>query len=494
MLKYFFEKSEQSQAHLFLNTQIWLKPEYQALQEQFPVIFLSFKDIKVATYEKAFRMMSRLIASEFKRHRYLLKKGFLDEEEEEEYRTILKKKASEEELSTSLHFLSELLERYYQKKVIVLLDEYDTPIHAAHLNGYYKQMTSLVRSLLASVLKGNDSLHRGFLTGILRTAKEGIFSGLNNVSVYSLLSPKAADKFGFTSSEVDLLLSQTQLDVQKEEIKSWYNSYRCGSVELYNPWSLLQCVNENGVLKPYWVNTSDNTLVLKMIDQASSDAKAELETLLTGGEIRKEIQEACLFADIDQDTVLLWSLLLFTGYVTFSKHEVIEGRDICLLKISNKEIHSLYQSMIQTIFNKALDPVKADAMLIGDTPKFAKLLSEFVINMVSMHDIVDNETEKSYHLFVLGMLVSLRDSYQIDSNRGRYDIMLTPLHSNLPGIIIEFKKATIINSLEDSAQEALEQIEQKRYAQALHVKGITEIIKYGIALKGKSVFVKAYKH
>ena len=339
------------------------QPEYQALQGQFPVIFLSFKDIKEATFKKASRMMRKVIAKEFKRHFYLLDSGILIANEPQEFSNIVNNVASDEEINTSLQFLTELLHRHYQQKTIVLIDEYDTPIHEAHMGGYYKPMAQLVRSLLTAALKDNSSLHRGFLTGILRTAKEGIFSELNNIGVFSLLSSHASDKFGFTDEEVDLLLTEAQLENSKNDIKNWYNSYHCGPIALYNPCSLLNCVFENGSLKPYWVNTSENALVANLIANADDAVKGELETLLSGGQLKQEIKEACIFPDVHDDSVFLWSLLLFTGYVTFSKHEVIEGKDICLLKIPNKEIQLMYGNLVQSIFSKSLAPLKQEAMI-----------------------------------------------------------------------------------------------------------------------------------
>ena len=446
-------------------------------------------------------MIRKMIAKEFKRHFYLLHSGILIANEPQEFTNIVNNAASDEEINTSLQFLTELLHRYHQQKVIVLIDEYDTPIHTAHMHGYYRPMTHLVRSLLTAVLKDNDSLHRGFLTGILRTAKEGIVCGLNNISVFSLLSSHAAYKFGFTDEEVDFLLAEAHLENKKNDIKDWYNSYHCGPIALYNPWSLLNCVFEKGSLKPYWVNTSENILVANLIANADDEVKGELETFLAGGEVRQEIKEACVFPAPHNDSVLLWSLLLFTGYVTFSKHELIEGKDICLLKIPNKEIQLIYGDLIADIFAKSLAPFKKDAMihamLTGDTPKFTELLGEFVINTVSVHDITDTETEKSYHLFVLRMLISLGDRYQIESNResgyGRYDIMLTPHTPSLPGIIIEFNKALSPKkeSLEAAVNEALRQIEEKQYDQSLQAKDISHSLRYGIAIKGKAVFVKS---
>ena len=411
----------------------------------------------------------------------------------------MERKASETELDESLKFLSELLTRTYKQKVMIMIDEYDTPIHSAYVHGYYKQMASFIRSLLSTALKDNTYLERAFLTGILRTAKEGIFSGLNNLNVFSLLRDEFGDKFGFTSSEVDLLLSQAGLEERRAAIKDWYNSYRCGSVALYNPWSLLKCVEEKGLCKPYWVNTSDNELIKRIISCSPSAIKYEFELLLQGEHIKREIKEAFAFPDIENNSNILWSLLFFSGYATYIEHHVDEqGRDICLLTIPNKELYSVYGDLIDAIFKETLNEFQIndlkEALLTGDLPVFEELLQEFIVNSMSIFDTSEKEPEKSYHLFILGLLILLQTTHDVKSNResgyGRYDILIVPKDKSQAGIVIEFKKAQT-NDLEKTADKALEQIADKQYDQALTAQGIHKIIHYGIAIKGKKIAIKS---
>ena len=500
MLRYFFQKSEESLGYLFHGTNIWKLSEYHALQGTYPVIFLSFKDIKEETFDGALNKFGFGISREFGRHRYLLHSEYLRPEERAKFEAILHEKSSKDDLSSSLKLLSELLERHHNSKVIVLIDEYDTPIHAAYSYKYYKEMVNFVRSLLTAVLKDNTSIGRGFLTGILRTAKEGIFSGLNNLDVFSLLSTRLSDKFGFTTAEVDALLDARGLSSKSVEIKAWYNSYRCRSVSLYNPWSLLKCVDDNGALRPYWVNTSDNALIKELIAHADTTVKEEFELLIGGSSIVKEVNEAFVFPDMSNNSTILWSLLLFSGYVTYTDHELINGKDMCTLIIPNKEIALLYGNLVQEIIKGSLREPQIvsmlDALVSGNKEIFGALLHEFIINSMSVYDISDKEPERSYHLFVLGLLVLLNDSYEILSNResgyGRYDIMLVPRDLSKSGIVIEFKKALASQgeSLENAADKALEQIEEKKYEQSLRAKGIQKIFCYGIGISGKNVLVK----
>lgn len=500
MLRYFFEKSSTDTSYLFKNTKIWTLENYRTLQGSLPVIFLSFKDIKEETYGAAYDKFVYTIAEEFKRHRSIIFSKTVPEEEAAEYKAVMNKNASLAEISNSLKFLSHMLRNHYDSEVMILIDEYDSPLHSAYAHGYYKEMVNFLRSLLSAVLKDNTALKRGILTGILRTAKEGIFSGLNNLNVCSLLSDNFQDKFGFTLEEVDYLLEEAHLNKELDAIKSWYNSYRCGNTSLYNPWSLLKCVDEKGALRPYWANTSDNVLIKKIIATADSKVKEELEALLQGTPVTKEIFESFSFPEIDRNSSIVWSLLLFSGYITFTKHELIDGKDMCDLAIPNKEINVLYTHLIQLIFKESLREHHIndliEALITGNLDVVNTLLQEFIMYSMSFYDIPDTEPERSYHLFILGLLVMLKESYDITSNResgyGRYDIMLIPKDSSNPGIVIEFKKAEGISQdqLSEAADAALNQIRTKRYAEILHKKGISKVFCYGIAVKGKALLAK----
>ena len=502
MLRYFFEQSENSNAHLFTNTLISGQPEFQKLQGQFPVIFLTFKDCKTATWIGTYGKMIELIAQEYTRH-FTTLAPHMDQIELKIYNSICDMTASEELFGGSLLRLSGLLYRAYKKQVIILIDEYDAAIHAGYMHGYYDKIVEFVRSLLTAALKDNSFIHKGVLTGILRTAKEGIFSGLNNLDVLSLIDPNFQDKFGFTQQEVEKLLSDYSLLRTLSDVQTWYNGYTFGSTLIYNPWSLLQFVDKKGELKPYWVNTSDNALVKKLIAQSGTQVKLELEQLINkSGFVEKEIVDAFVFSGIEHDERAIWSLLLFSGYVTYKKCELRTGRLWCELIIPNTEILVQYQTLIEEIFIHSLSKLKTNKLIehliAGDEEFFSDLLQEFVINSMSVNDITENESEKSYHLFMLGMMVIFADIYEVRSNResglGRYDITLFPKKPNYPGILFEFKKVSRKETLEQAAQRALDQIEEKKYAQELVSRGVKDIVSVGIAFAGKELLVLMHKN
>jgi Predicted AAA-ATPase/PD-(D/E)XK nuclease superfamily len=500
MLKYFFEQNSQPTEHLFYETSIWQDSYYRQFQGQYPVIFITFKDIKEDTWDEAYRHLTVTIANEFAHHEHELAPT-LSAYHLRKYNALLERTADSVSFSQSLLFLTELLYNRYQKRVIILIDEYDGPIHTAYTYNYYDAAVKFMRSLLTGLLKDNSFLERGILTGILRMAKEGIFSGLNNLSVFTLLSDQFADKFGFTATEVDQLLIDQKLIQESKAIKTWYNGYRCGTVTLYNPWSLLQCIAHKGELRPYWLNTSDNQLIMRLIALSDNTVKSELEALLTDSEVIEEINEGLLYPGIEHNKKALWSLLLFAGYITYTHHELREGKDICSLKIPNTEIKLLYQDLIKVLFGQLFTSPKItllmQALTTGNTQTFTQLLEEFVQNSMSVYDLPNNEPEKSYHLFVLGILVLLSDNYEVKSNResglGRYDIMIIPKQPHKLAIIIEFKKVLPIDkeTLEITANRALEQIKEKNYAQELKARGITHIKAFGIAFAGKTILVKS---
>ncbi len=500
MLKYFFERSETKNAHLFQKTLIWQENNYHALQGIYPVIFLTFKGIKAPSWQHAYEHIKLIIAEEFKRHADYLMPSIPDYERKD-YKALLERIGSQVDYGNSLLFLSKLLFHHYKRRVLVLIDEYDAPIHAAYTSDYYKELVDFMRELLTGLLKDNPFLERGILTGILRTAKEGIFSGLNNLKVCTVLDDTFNDKFGFTHREVGRLLDAYGLGMKAEVIQAWYNKYNFGATALYNPWSLLECVDNKGALSPYWANTSDNMLVKRLIARADDTVKEEVERLLDGQTSQQEISNALALPALDQGTKAVWSLLLFTGYLTYIHHDLVEGKDICTLAIPNEEIKILYRQLIHDIVQQSLTTAKIQALLkslsVGDSVKVSELLQEFVLNSMSIFDIPSNESEKSYHLFILGLLVVLADTYIVRSNResgyGRYDILLIPRDRSKTGIILELKKVSSLKgeSLEEASKKALEQVELKSYAQELKDLGIKQIIAFGIAFQGKQVAVKS---
>lgn len=500
MLKYFFEHSEPKNDYLFYSTAIWQDQHYRRLQGTYPVISLTFKGVKASSWQHAYEQIKLIIAEEFKRHaNYLL--PYIPTYEQRDYKALLERTAGEADYNNSLLFLTKLLYSYYKQRVLIFIDEYDAPMHAAYANGYYQELVDFMRGLLTAALKDNTFLERSILTGILRTAKEGIFSGLNNLKVHTILHNAFADKFGFTPQEVEKLLEEYLLLEKSSAIKDWYNKYNCGAVALYNPWSLFGCIDNKGALNLYWANTSDNFLVKKLIARADETVKKKLEDLLDDATMQTEINSSLVLPTLEHNPTAVWSLLLFAGYLTYTHCELKEGKDICTLIIPNKEIKILYKHLINDILQQSLTATKIQAILeilsAGDSKKLTELLQEFVINSMSAFDISATEPEKSYHLFVLGLLVLLSDIYKIRSNResgyGRYDIMLIPHNKQKAGIIIEFKKASPLKSelLDTIAEKALQQIIEKNYAQDLKDAGVSTIIAFGVAFQGKKVYARS---
>jgi hypothetical protein len=433
MLKYFFEKTEIDNSFLFKNTQVWVYPDCREFQGKFPVIFLTFKDIKEENWEIAYKKIISLVAQEFKYHFAVLEKT-MTKDDFNDYIKIIEKTGDEALYHSSLFFLSRLLSEAYNQKVIILIDEYDAVIHSGFSNQYYNKATQFMRSILTPVLKDNKHLERGILTGILRTAKEGIFSGLNNLKVCSLLDSSFQDKFGFIQPEVEQLLAEYNLLQNLEDVQKWYNGYTFGDTTIYNPWSLLMYVDQQAKLQPYWVNTSDNQIIKKLLVLSDAQLKTDLESLLSGKTVTRIVHEAIVFPGIENNSEAIWSLLLFAGYLTYTKYRLERGRIYCDLKIPNEEVRFLYEDFIQDIFQRTLKTAKSDlflsSLVMGDIQTFSELLQEFILNSMSIYDLPSDEPEKSYHLFVLGLLVFLIDSYQVKSNRergyGRYDLMLIP--------------------------------------------------------------------
>lgn len=499
MLRYFFEKSEQSHAYLFENTAIWSKEKYRALQGTLPVIFLSFKDCKKKTWEDAYTHIITMLASEYERHSAQLMPK-LSRYHKQKYQAIMELKASKVEYENSIFFLSVLLKKQYKKKVVILIDEYDTPIHAAYNSAYYDEAVDFIRSLFAAGLKDNYNLGRAVLTGILRAAKEGIFSGLNNLRVCTFIERKFSDKFGFTSFEVDALLHNQRQRTKVQEIKEWYNGYRCGKTLLYNPWSLLECVDRKGELRPYWANTSDNALIKKIILAADEETRYDMEELLANKSIVKKIDEGLVFPAIENDENAIWTLLLFAGYLTFENHWLKDGTDYCSLKLPNEEVRLLFKGMIKSLFEEVIKPLTLNRLLqaltTGDSETLSLILNDYILTSMSCFDIPESEAEKSYHLFILGLLVTLKDVYEVKSNResghGHYDILLSPHDAKKPAIIIEFKKVAraLKETLASASQKALMQIENKHYAQEPKARGFKKILAYGIGFEGKKLAIK----
>lgn len=501
MLRYFYEQNEQSTAHLFDNLAVWQHPSLRELQGAYPVIFVTFKDLLSSSYEVMINQFAYAISQEFNRHEYLLSSSALNESEKKRFKRILNEEGSQVDLGTSLQFLLRVLAKHHKRNVVIIIDEYDVPVQNAYLYGFYEKLILFIKELLTSVLKDNPILEKAVITGIYTLAKAGIYTGLNNLDVYNLTDEKMADKFGFTLQEATAMFEYYNIQ-NPDEVKAWYNGYVFGkSHGIFNPWSMVKCVDKKGALILYWANTSDNALLKKMIMNATVNIKTDLELLLTDQTVEKLIDESILFADIDREPELIWTILLFTGYVTYTQYVLKGGKKVCSLAIPNQEIKYLYKDLIGKLFGQMVGSGKTveflRALTEGNTELFANHLRDFILNSMSSHDISSAEPEKSYHLFVLGILVMLGDEYIVKSNQesglGRYDLMIIPKQKHRKGIVIELKKVSSDKSdaLELAAQKAIEQILETKYAQAFYEQDIHDIICYGIAFAGKQVCVKS---
>jgi hypothetical protein len=499
MLRYFFEKSEEDTSYLFKHLDIWEQKKYREMQGQFPVIFLSLKGVKYLTWDETVNSLRGLIAREFQRHRYLLQGELLSPEEKEEYFNIVRKEADLASLGDSLLRLTEWMFLYHKSQIVVLIDEYDTPAHAAYVGDYYEQMIVFLRNWLSGGLKDNPYVKHGMLTGILRIAKESIFSGANNIRTFTILNKTFQDKFGFLESEVKELLEDCDLLDKLPQIRQWYDGYRIGSCSgLYNPWSVLSCIAEKGDLAPYWVNTSDNALMKRLITRGTEYLKEDIEKLLNSLVIEKTIEEGIIFPELEKNSDSIWSLLLFSGYLTI---DATPSYGIpCRLRIPNTEVAELYRSMILDWFKASIEEPRyrllLNSLTSGDIDTFSRLFSEFMISSVSVFDVPAEESEKIYHAFILGILIGLKDQYDVKSNResgyGRYDVMLVPKNPKDLGILMEFKKVDRSKKadLETAAVSALEQIEEKQYNQELLDRGIKKMLFIGLAFEGKKVLIR----
>jgi hypothetical protein len=500
MIRYFLEKGSENTSYLFKDTQIWEFKEYREFQGSSPVIFITFKDVKEETWDNAYARLAYVLAQLFDAFEYLLESDTIKEREKELFQKIADRRASEVELKASLHFLAKLLHKHFGKKPYLLIDEYDVPIQEAYIRGYYDKAISFFEGLLGTVLKDNNEMEKGIVTGIMTLTKAGIFSGLNNLDVFDLTSINLADRFGFTKEEVKALLEYYGYSKQEDDIKRWYDGYTFGRTpEIYNPWSVLNCIRNEGICQNYWVSTSGNLLVKKLIARSSIEVKSKLEKLIVGQTISETIDKSIVFPELESRVDALWSLLLFTGYLSYSDYTIKVGKVYAALRIPNEELSYLFTELISEIFKESILGGRVSdllqALANGDSETFSDLLQSFVYNSMSSYDLSSKEPEKSYHLFVLGLLVALRDIYEVKSNKesgaGRYDIMLIPRIANKPGIVIEFKVVRSGETLESTAKRALEQITQKKYTEELFDRDITTIRAYGIAFEGKNLFVES---
>jgi len=484
-LKYFFDvRNTEENRKLFKDLYIE-KSEYFKEQGQYPTIFITLKDTKKNNWEECFSKIKIILRDLYGEHNYI--KDKLSINEKEEYDKILFKK-DDAEYDNALLNLTKYLYNYYQKKVVLLIDEYDSPLITANQFGYYKEAINFFRDFLSSALKTNSNLKMGVLTGIVQVAKEGIFSGLNNVKTYNILGDKFETFFGLSEEEVENALKYFGMTYEIKEVKRWYDGYKFGNSEVYNPWSIINYLSDRG-LQAYWVNTSDNALIYDNLKNSTVDVFKDLEALFEGKAIKKEISPFFTFEELSKFDGI-WQLMVYNGYLKINEKL---SNDEYMIKIPNYEIQTFFKKGFIDKFlvsGNYFNPMM-DALLDGDIEEFERRLQNIFLVNTSFYDL---KGEKVYHSLFLGMLIWLRDKYEVKSNgergHGRYDAMLIPLDKVKPAYVFEFKVSKTIKGLTAKAEEALEQIISKKYDIGLKELGISKIYRIGIAFKGKNVKVK----
>ena len=495
MIKYFFDvRNKDENRKLFEGLKIF-GSEYMKEQGKHPVIFVSLKDLRADTWEICLWEIKKLISKIYREFQYITEK--MNEDDKEIYDSI-KNRKNDMDLNTSIELLSEYLFEYYGERVIILIDEYDAPIINAFDKGYYNEAINFFQVFYSSALKTNDSLKYGILTGITRIIKEGIFSGLNNLKVDTILNKKFSEYFGLLESEVIKMLDYFEMKYKIEEVKEWYNGYIFGDKRVYNPWSIINYV-DNGEIKAYWANVSGNTLLENMLDQAGEDVYTDLKRFTDGESIEKYISDGTTIKSLLSNDDEIWQLFLYSGYLTKAKEQIeidetSEYTNIYNLKIPNKEIRKYFGNMFLNRFfgTELKTSILIKALESGDIKKFEKTLGEIMVNMLSHFDL-DSEMEKIYQVFMIGLVGFLMGKYEIISNNesgyGRYDLAMIPIKSNEKAYLMEFKISKTEKGMTLKAEEALKQIDEKKYDTRLKARGIKNILKIGIAFYGKKVKV-----
>ena len=499
MLQRFFEATGKSNAYLFDGLKIATYPEYMAYQGQYPVISISLKSMKQASYTDAFYMYKNLIAKEYEKHKIILESNQILESEKEIFRNIMEQRADQNVYLNSIRTLSDILAKYYKKNVIILIDEYDVPLENAYHEGFYDDMTNLIRSCFESALKTNPSLEFAVLTGCLRVSRESIFTGLNNLKTYSITKNKFSQYFGFTQEEMQEILQTFSLEQYAETIAKWYDGYRFGLTEIYNPWSVLNCIdsylqNDMVACKPYWSNTSSNRIVKRLIEESNERTKSMVEELINGTPIHTQIFEDVTYGTIDVNQDYIWSFLLFTGYLKIISCETVGDETYYDMVIPNVEIKSIYKNTIRSWF---IDHINRDnrtdileSVIHADAEKLEDLLCTWLTNTISCFD----EQENYYHGFVTG-LVSGFNGYMVVSNResgnGRFDLVVKQRSRWHHAAILEFKVVEKYNQMTKACEDALRQIEEKDYEASLRDEQYENIAKLGICFCQKRCRVKS---
>ena len=501
MLRVFFEISEDDTSKYFTDKAIWkCGEEYRTQQGIYPVVFLTFKDVKFDTWEATIHKIRGLLQEEYGRHPELASSDKIAEYEKEYFQKVLNGTASEVDLTSALEKLSKMLAAHYKKAPIIIIDEYDTPIQEGYSKDFYDEIIGFMRNFFSGAFKDNRNLSYGFLTGILRIAQESIFSGLNNLTVNSVMDEEYDNYFGFTQGEVKEMLEYYGMSEKESELKEWYDGYLFGSEEIYNPWSVINYIAKGGIPQAYWVNTGKNEILEDVLKIATDDITERLFALLQGEMVVARIDQNVVYRSLAEDPANIYSLLLIAGYLKIPRKELqADGTYLCEVSIPNREIAAVYKNEIlshllqigavtRTTANRI-----AESLYTNDHKKLQKAIAEYMDKSISFYDA---GAEGFYHGLVLGLIALMDNQYKIKSNResgdGRYDISLFPREEKYPGIIMElkWKRNLSADDLDGLAEEAFEQIENMRYDSEMKEDGVRDILKFGIAFSGKKVSVK----
>lgn len=501
MLRVFFEISDEDTSRYFEDKKIWsCGKKYRAHQGRYPVIFLTFKDVKFDTWEASINKIKSLIQEEYDRHHELKISDKLSKYEKDYLTKVLDGTVNEVELASALEKLSKMLATHYGIAPIIIIDEYDTPIQEGHSKDFYEEIIRFMRNLFSGAFKDNKNLSYGFLTGILRIAQESMFSGLNNLVVNSVMDEEYNQYFGFTEEEVDRMLDYYGVSEKKDELKEWYDGYLFGGKEIYNPWSVINYIANHCIPQAYWVNTGKNEILEDVLMVATDDVTEKLYSLLQGGRTVAKIDQNVVYRSLTANPENIYSLLLVAGYLKTPKKELqADGSYLCDVSIPNKEIAAVYRNEVlshllqvgaitRTTANKI-----AESLYSNDYHRLQESLGAYMDKSISFYDA---GAESFYHGLVLGLIALMDDQYKIKSNResgdGRYDISMIPKDRKRPGVIMElkWKKNLDKEELADLARIALKQIDEMRYDTEMQECGIHNILKFGIAFSGKNVVVK----
>ena len=509
MLEQFFSINYNGRSELFEGLSIWQDEKYRQIQGTYPVISLSLAGVKETNYKTAREKICQILTNLYIKHSYLRDSDVLTDADRLFFDRILALEMRDSDATSAIYQLSDFLYRYYGKKVIILLDEYDTPMQEAYVNGYWEELVALTRSLFNATFKTNPYLERALMTGITRVSKESIFSDLNNIKVVTTTSEEYATSFGFTEEEVFAALDECGLGNEKAEVKAWYDGFIFGSHrDIYNPWSVLNFLDTNGIFDTYWANTSGNRLVGKLLQEGNKHIKLSFEALLKGEAISSPIDEQIVYSQLGDNEMAVWSLLLASGYLKVLEYERLNQISIgrkpnYKLMLTNGEVRRMFYSMVHEWFMETESDYNdfVQAMFYDDIDEMNAYMNKVTRTMFSYFDTGRNseeaEPERFYHGFVLGLMAELSGEYVVTSNResgfGRYDVMLEPCDKSKKAYILEFKvhKSKREKSMEETVENALKQIEEKQYEMDLIARGIPKenIYKYGFAFRGKEVLI-----